>query len=281
MPIQAKLIEDSISTASVRLSTFQITLPKALLAELNTHRVLSKNASSSRAIPTSKFNQLESWTPIRWGKNQSGMQASSENLTGEDLKLAEQIWKDCIDYCKEASSKLSALGLHKQWANRMNDWHVLVDDIVTATEWDNFFNLRIHPAAQPEMDYLAKEMKHLLQNNLPKELFFGDWHLPYVTEEERKTLSLKNQLVVSTARCCRVSYNNHGGTLSTLEQDYNTYEKLGLHQNVEPKHFSPAEHQATPDNISSYGIVEFSNPLLHGNFVGWNQHRKLIEYGYL
>ncbi len=283
MPIQAKIIEDSLSEDGFRLTTFQITLPKALLAELNTHRALSKNAASSRAIPSAKFNQLESWYPLRWGKNQSGMQASQDNLEGENLEKAQKIWQDCIDYCKSASQQLAELGLHKQWANRMNDWHVLVDDIITGTDWDNFFNLRIHPAAQPEMDYLAAQMKQLLMSNKPKVLKEGKWHLPFVTEEERKVLSLKDQLVVSTARCCRVSYNNHGGTLSTLEQDYNTYEKLGLHQNVEPKHASPCEHQATPDFLmnvtdSKYNAKKWYNAGLHGNFEGWCQHRKIIEF---
>lgn len=272
--LKAKIIEDSISQQGNRITTFQITLPKALLAELNTHRVLSKNAASSRAIPIAKFNQLDSWYPLRWGKNQSGMQASQENLTGDGLLEAQKIWQDAIDYCKEASAKLSALGLHKQWTNRLNDWHVLVDDIITATEWDNFFNLRIHPAAQPEMDYLASKMKSLMQSNEPKLLRSGEWHLPFVTEEERKVLPIKDQLVVSTSRCCRVSYNNHGGGLSTLEQDYNTYEKLGLHQDIEPKHCSPAEHQATPDGFVDY----WHGYEVWGNFKGWVQHRKVIEF---
>lgn len=268
--IKAEIIADSINKYDNRLTTFQITLPKALLAELNTHRVLSKNAASSRAIPNGKFQQLPSWTPIRWGMNQSGMSAKEENLEGEALLEAQQIWEDAIYYCKRASTRLAELGLHKQWANRLNDWHIMVDDVITGTEWDNFFNLRIHPSAQPEMDYLARMMRFKMNTNIPVHLTRGRWHLPFVSEQEQLEYSIQDQLIMSTARCCRVSYNNHGGNRSTLEEDKRTYSMLGLDQDIEPKHASPCEHQATPDD-------NLREKHLYGNLKGWIQHRKVIE----
>jgi len=56
MGISAKIIQSSISPSGKRIDTLEIELPRIVLAELNTHRAISKNAESGRAIP---FTALE------------------------------------------------------------------------------------------------------------------------------------------------------------------------------------------------------------------------------
>lgn len=272
MNISAKIIADSKSEIGNRITTLQITLPKVLLAEFNTHRVFSRNFSSSRAIPVTKVTQLDSFKPLYYGKNKPGMQSQLEEI--EDKELAEKIWDDAIEYCKNASLKLSELGLHKQWSNRINDWFVMATGLVTATEFDNFFTQRIHPDAQPEMWVLATKMLEAIQNSFPETLSNNQWHLPYILTEEREFYSTHPDEYIlqriSAARCCRVSYMNHEGKVSNVTEDLTLFSKLA---GAAPNHYSPLEHQATPDTIWN----TYNDPHLQGNFYGWIQFRKLAE----
>lgn len=70
--ITAKVICDSISEAGQRITTLEIEYPRFILAELNTHKMLEKNSSSSRAIPiTRMIEQIESnmAKPLYWGES--------------------------------------------------------------------------------------------------------------------------------------------------------------------------------------------------------------------
>ena len=49
--IEAKIVADSIYKQGQRLTTFTVVFPRFILAELNTHRMLSRNSASSRARP--------------------------------------------------------------------------------------------------------------------------------------------------------------------------------------------------------------------------------------
>ena len=272
MLITSKIIADSISDiGGTRITTMQITLPKVLLPEFLTHRVFSRNFSSSRAIPTARVNNLDSFEPRRFLQNQSGMQASTEEIADPDA--ARAIWRDVIEYCKIASEKLSALNVHKQWANRVNDWHVMATGIVTSTEWENWFELRDHSDAQPEIRELAIEMRHALAGSTPNVLAHGEWHLPFITESEMSDPFFKipanaNMLKkISAARCCRVSYLKHDGTAPNVDDDLALYMRLA---GSRPLHASPLEHIATPDDQNSH-------PELHGNLRGWIQFRRMVE----
>ena len=158
---------------------------------------------------------------------------------------------------------MDKLGAHKQVCNRPLETWFNVTVIVTATEWANFYRLRNHSKAQPEIRALAEAMLEAHNQSIPRPLKRGEWHTPFVTEDELDELGLSTALKVSTARCARVSYLNNEGKRSTLEEDMKLYGRL---VGEIPRHSSPAEHQATP-----LGRDELS-----GNFVGWLQHRKLI-----
>lgn len=69
--IKAEIVADSINQQGDRLTSLLITFPRIILAEVNTHRSLSKNTSSSRAIPFRKMVeaiQSDPFIPIAWQK---------------------------------------------------------------------------------------------------------------------------------------------------------------------------------------------------------------------
>lgn len=276
--IEAKVVEDSVSMEGKRITTLQVKFPRFILPEFNTHRVFSRNFSSSRAIPVKKMIDMvrnESAMPIHWGKNQAGMQAA-EQFVGDERQMAINSWLLAAQQAADAAEAMMALGLHKQVANRVLEPFMWVNGIVTATEYDNWFDLRAHKDAQPEIHELALQMRFALNESRPKLLDIDEWHLPYVTLEERNDGYFKDKpellRKVSAARCCRVSYLKHDGTAASIADDLALCDRLA---GARPIHASPFEHQATPDTLK-HGLV-YAAPHLHGNFVGWIQHRKLIE----
>ncbi|WP_252512796.1 FAD-dependent thymidylate synthase [Acinetobacter brisouii] len=272
--ISVKIIADSINKEGKRITSFQLRYPRFIHAEFMTHRVFSRNASSSRAIPVLKvINQVRTdpAMPIHWGKNQSGMQAK-EMLTGQELKDAKQFWRHSAIQAADMAEIMADTGLHKQVANRILEPYQYIEVILTTTELDNWFELRHHDDAQPEIYVLANKMKAALESSEPRKLSIGEWHLPYITDEEREAHSTSILLQVSAARCCRVSYLLHDGQASDVEKDVALCKRLA---GSRPIHASPFEHQAQADELNTFG--SWSSPTLHGNFVGWVQHRKIIE----
>lgn len=270
--ITAKIIEDSIAESNgVRLTTLQLQYPRFIHAEFMTHRVFSRNASSSRAIPVAKvIEQVRDnpAMPIHWGKNQPGMQANDE-LDHRGQGVAVALWRKAAQEATTVAKYMNELGLHKQVVNRILEPFQYMHVIVTATEWQNFFELRAHPDAQPEIHALAIEMSKAMNASQPKALKEGHWHMPYVLPIERVRFSDDTDLLLklSAARCARVSYLTHDGKEPSVEKDLELYDRL---VGSRPLHASPIEHQATP-------MGEEGRDLWSGNFRGWLQHRQIIE----
>lgn len=273
---QVKIVADSISPDNVRLTTIQLRYPRWIHAEFLTHRVFSRNASSSRAIPVKKMIaqvRQEPATPINWGANRPGMQAK-EQLKGWRLVMAKHLWKFAAKRAANVAWLMERLGLHKQVANRILEPFQFISVIVTATEWDNFWALRCHPDAQPEIQYLAELMLNAYVASMPVERFYStnhndanNWHLPYISELERSSYRDYPEFLakLSTARCARVSYLTHDGALPDCDKD------LKLHNDLvgaEPIHASPTEHQAYPIPAGQQS---------KSNFRGWWQYRKTVE----
>jgi muconolactone delta-isomerase len=288
--ITATIVADSVSPLGVRLATLQLKYPRFVHAELMTHRVFSRNAASSRAIPVTKM-MAQVWndpaTFVEWGKNQPGMQARAE-LQGLRRWAMQKLWRVAGKVAVCFAYVGHKLGAHKQIVNRMLEPWQWMETIVTATEWENFFHLRIHPDAQPEIRCLADRIKAAMDGSMPRELRYGDWHLPYVewdwtacspgkirsrqmfqqvVEQGWHPISLLQAIKASVARCARVSFLNHDKTYPVLSKDVDLHDKLVA---GDPMHASPAEHQATP-----YG-GDFDT--LTGNLRGWVQYRKLLEH---
>lgn len=267
MIISARVIQDSTSsTTGIRLVTLALMYPRLIHSEFMTHRVFSRNASSSRAIPVKKMLELirhKPAMPVQWGSNQPGMQAGAE-LEGDDRTKAIETWMAAAASACEWAEKMLELNVHKQIVNRITEPFAHIQVLVTATEWSNFFTLRDHKDAQPEIRALAIEMKKAMESSVSTVLQPGEWHLPFVHEEELDQHPLDVLQKISTARCARVSYLNFDGTSPSIEKDMDLYDKLITSR---PIHASPCEHQATP-------LVEKD---WSGNFQGWLQYRKIVE----
>lgn len=297
MGFDAKVLADSVSPAGHRLTTLEATFPRFVLAEFNTHRVFSRNSASSRAIPVAKQLRRvldDPYVPIEFGSNKPGMQAGPA-LTGVARDGAEAEWlaarDDAVRHvlglitspadvagCEDLRACLESvqgslkepptkwLNVHKQVANRLLEpfmWHTV---IVSSTTWANFFNLRCHPDAQPEIRLIATKMRDAVERSVPTRLEPGEWHLPLVGEAEREeTASAEELAKVSIGRCARVSYLTHDGTRD-LAADVALYDRL-----LESGHMSPMEHVARPMTAAELERSGWS-----GNFQGWIAHRKLI-----
>lgn len=264
-----KIICDSInSVTGKRITTFQVSLWKLLLAEWNTHRQFSRNAASSRAVPAKKMREMVLKTPfmpVHWGKNQKGMQAQEE-LSGIHLIIAKLIWKLTSRAVCLSHWTLEKIGLHKQVCNRLIEPWLAANVVVTATDFENFFKLRDHADAQPEISDIARKMHILYDQSVPQVLHPGEWHIPYILPDEEE-LEVIEKVRISAGRCARVSYYYHDGQRSKWEQDLNICKRLMA---SEPQHASPFEHQA----------MAYTEDTKSGNFSGgWIQHRKLVEVG--
>lgn len=284
MTISAKIIADSRGTFAPRLTTLQLRYPKFIHGEAMTHRVFSRNASSSRAIPVERLIQdviNDPVYPSHWGANQKGMSADAE-CNGKVLarildngiayeQSREQAWDEAREIAIEYARAFATAGYHKQIVNRLLEPFCHINVVVSSTQWSNFFALRRHPAAQPEMRILADAIYEAMSCSVPVYLEPDEWHTPYVTREEDLPLFEKDMLLqrisASVARCARVSYLTQEGTKPNLTEDIALAERL---LKAQPLHASPAEHQATPSD-------NWKGPSLGANFgEHWVQYRHTL-----
>ena len=300
--------------------------PRFIHSEFMTHRMFSRNSSSSRAVPTAKLlEEVRSddfAVPIFWGKNKAGMQAAEELASiprdgnaWSDKQSAQFYWRVAADHAASSAELLSAVGAHKQIVNRILEPFLHINTLVSATEWDNFFGLRLHKDAQPEMQALARAMWEARQGSVPVHLEHGQWHLPFIDDAARagcraaadhyhsglsgaraRTEATEHSLLrsVSVARCARLSYmSNVTDKRSMVEEDLALYDRL---VGAQPMHASPAEHQATPDGTQypltqdteychpdcpastrwRLEVAKWQHPDEHGNYRGWRQLRRML-----
>lgn len=296
--IFVEVLADSINSEHDRLTSFHAHYPRIVLAELNTHKIIQKNSSSSRAVPVkNELSLLKSnpFIPSFWGKNQSGMQAH-ELLPEDKQKECEIIWKQILKYVTGKVKKLNAIGLHKQIANRWLETAQYMNTILTATEWDNFLALRNHDMAEPHLHELAKCINIALETSKPQLLNPGEWHLPFINAvrnsegileyfDDTKKLLLEEAKKISASCCAQVSYRKAD---TSLEKANNIFDKL---INSDPGHFSPTEHLGTPIDYlllnkedktwhDTLGITHMDRKynLWSAGFCGWIQYRKELEH---
>lgn len=316
--IKAKVIADSVSVDNHRITSFEIEFPRFILAEFLTHRELSRNTSSSRAIPVSKMlDSIENniAMPTYWGVMQSGMQAENE-VNSDEAWWYQERWKFAFDEMKYRTKQLSGLlggkehfmqPLHKQIANRLTEPFQMIKMVTTATNWDNFFNLRIHRDSQPEICMLAYKMYQALQDSKPTLLHEDEWHLPYfktvrcnveptfkevtmykfISDNEYANNCLYNKdnaIKLSAANCASVSYRNEVLDSERADKIFDMLIKSDV------IHASPFEHIVKPivkSNVHEHalivmdetvGITHINNDgtLCSGNLKGWISYRHLL-----
>ena len=270
--ITAKVIADSINETGQRLTTFELEFPRLILSECNTHGAIEKNTSSSRAIPVSKMLDhilQQNLKPIYFGSKKSGMQAGDE-LDGNDLINAKLFWEAALFDAVTWATELDECGVAKEVSNRITEPYQLIKAVWSATDWDNFFNLRLEKDADPNICMLAYKMYEALSISEPILLKKGDFHLPYVGKYDipvvysdlggyeyetgynvfyydseadhtvEHVLTLEEAIKYSVASCAQVSYRSEGMTLEKAEKIWNMLVKS------EVVHASPLTHIATP-----------------------------------
>ena len=293
--ISVKIIADSIGPEGQRITTWELEYPRFIHAELMTHRMFSRNAASSRAIPIQKMMELvdkETAMPVQWGLNQAGMQAGEQH---NSPSICERVWNMAAQSAIDSAENLDNIGLHKQIVNRVLEPFQRMKTIVTATEYDNWYHLRNHTDAQPEIHVLAAEMWKELNLSEPEPLGDGEWHVPYVETwrasdgdapleyfADGVSIPLEDALKISASCCAQVSYRRLDEGLDKAIMIYNMLIES------QPVHASPIEHQASPMRWpSSYPpAVDWEEGVTHmdkegnfwsGNLKGWIQHRQLIK----
>lgn len=271
--------------------TIRMRYPRIIHAEVMTHRVFSRNARSSRAVPVkTMLDEIRNtpFVPWHWGKNQSGMQAG-EPLDATAVRHAIMHWNDMRNAALNGAIALTNLGLHKQISNRPLEPFMWIDTLITSTEWSNFLWLRDHEAAEPHLRDLARLVKVAIDGAEVQTLEPGKWHLPYIIADDRRALyamiskhpECKDRVgawqwlcKLSAARCARISYKPFDGDASN-ERELERYDSLVSSDRV---HASPTEHQAMPDRMDpdypNSGKWEYPNQ--RGNFTGYIQFRKTV-----
>lgn len=307
MTIIAKIIADSINPWGKRITTFELEYPRIIHSEFMTHRMFSRNAASSRAIPISKVVEQVKTNPampFKWGKNQSGMQAKEE-LSTDQQKAAEALWLASRDEAVRYATAMMQLRLHKQVVNRVLEPYQHIKVVMTTTEYENWKWLRLHHDADPTICELARVMDVARNESVPQELLEGMWHLPYIYhssildgvqyyyDDDANQVTLEQAQKISCSSCAQVSYRKLD---TSLEKAEDIYAKL---VESEPVHASAFEHVAQVvqfDNLCNTDLIEQgitsvrTNPvdvendsqlitaLCSGNFTGgWVQYRQFIS----
>lgn len=258
--IGAKILADSVCNGH-RLTTFECTFPRVILAEFNTHRMISRNAASSRAIPVEKMIQRVIDDPFipDFRLNQKGMQAG-ELLDEFGAEQAVRDWLSARDKMVAVATNMHGLNIHKQYINRLLEPWMWATVIASATDWANFFHLRCDPAAEPSFQKLALIMRDQYESHEPRRLTRNEAHLPLVGDIDEGWL-ISEVCQISVGRCARVSYLTHDGKRDPVA-DIELCKRL-----AESGHWSPFEHAARAMDDDAY----------YGNFQGWKQFRKELD----
>jgi hypothetical protein len=303
MSYAVDVLADSVSPDGVRLTTLKVTFPRFILAEVNTHRMLSRNSASSRAIPPEQQIQRvidDPFVPETFNKRVKGM-GVGEALGDYDAERARMTWLESAEQAIHAAETLVGLDCDKSRINRLLEpflWHTA---IISATEWSNFFALRDHPAAQPEFQIVARMMRDAMDLSTLEEIDYDEWHTPLVNKSERSVAlahgdHMWDELAWGSAgRCAKVSYDTQDN-YETPSDSVDRARKLGS-----VGHVSPHEHPARPftkqewtevmalqeeyrigcDSLPGWGPFDQSyhdSLEFCGNFRGWVQLRKSIEH---
>lgn len=312
--ISAKVIAHSHNGRGNEIVTFELEYPRIIHSELMTHRLFSRNAASSRAIPVKTLIEMvrnEPAMPYRFGANQPGMQdkgVEHDGIVGAGY-TGREWWSLAALSAARFAEELAEAGYHKQIANRLLEPFQRMKTVLTTTELENFWWLRVDADADPTIEALAKDMYIAYTESEAELLQPGEWHTPYVNhvryddgevlyyvegdrdEYEMVFLTVEEAKAISSSCCAQVSYRRLN---STKDKALDIYGRLLSGQKV---HASPFEHQATPMQLKQEdgwhdpdvnvpqepytweeGITHMdrSCALWSGNLKGFVQHRQLL-----
>lgn len=142
--INAKIIADSICNGH-RITTMLVIYPRSIHSEMCRHRMQSRNTASSRAIPTKKMIEMiqnDPFIPIAWQEQHTGMQGTKYITDPERIQLEVDDWISDRDYAIRKAIGRMNRGITKQIINRPLEAWAWTTELITATEWENFYHLR-------------------------------------------------------------------------------------------------------------------------------------------
>jgi len=305
-----KIICDSKNEFGQRCISAICTFPRYLLAEINTHRMLSRNSASSRAIRFERMVesvQKNPFIPKKWQRDHTGMQGT-EYFTQEEINIKNLVhhWLSARDNAIAEATRLNKLGVTKQLCNRYLEPFMYHTALITATELENFFALRAEDMAEVHLQELAYKYLDACNASEPKLLKAGEWHIPFGDQfDNEQLISIAHyqltkfkpdfapsvhdlqpvlddlQVKLATVRCARISYVTPGS-----EQKINYTADLELHDRLASSgHWSAFEHctraMSQTDFEGSETRFNFNTQQMelgwYGNFRGFIQYRKMFE----
>lgn len=305
MTVKVDFIQGSTSffNKDTPITTLVCEYPRAIHAQLLTHRVFSKNSSSTRAVPIKKAIKNVKANPAKyiWTENQSGMQGAVITDPDKLFKINSAYEMAMLAACSFTEilglpEDEQGLNVHKQNAGRLIEPYQNIRICLTSTEWDNWDWLRNDADAQGEIKELAQAIHQAKIDNAHKYLVLGadEWHLPFINRTSNpktldieyfhpltsKQLTLEQAKNLSMSLCAQISFRNADYSdekTNTVIQRLFTGNKI---------HASPSEHQAAPINHPSFTNSEYwPEGVTHidrignywsGNFKHWIQLRQLL-----
>jgi len=253
----AEVLADSIAPGCPRLTSLKVRFPHIILPQVLTHRVFSRNTSSSRAIPVARLIadvERDPFIPREWRYSADRGMQPGEVMSAEDAEESLADWTDALRFNRGRARKMAKRGNSKEHVNRILEPYAHVSMIITATEWENFLKLRLDSHSQIEIRDLAEAIRDAMAASTPRQLGIGNWHLPYGDSGYPDE---------SAACCARISYDSHDGGRASAAANQRLAKML-----KGEGHWSPFENQAR------VGM----NGAWRGNFTGnWEQNRKMME----
>ncbi len=189
MGFKIKIIMHSVSPKGKELVTYKLRFPCEILAEVNTHTILSKSAQSMRAVPYPEVRRMileDPWIPP-FGTRKAGMVAGEE-LRGQEAETARRIWLDQRGAAIKAADQLSEMRTAKQVVNRLIQPWAWTNQVLTGTDWPNFFAQRTDTNAHPAFQRLSRAMWVAYSRSVPVRLDYNEWHAPFVGHGSQQQL---------------------------------------------------------------------------------------------
>lgn len=251
--MEVKILLDSLNPYNeTRLTTFYLVYPQICHQHILTHRMFSRNAMSLRAISTSRVRDFNLVYPT-WTLERKGMQGDE---AGTDVALvANQLLEEMYEANLYYAKALTELGIHHQNVNEYLRPFINIHVILSATDLDNFFNLRCSKETKPDTRILAEKMKAALEESQPT---YRYKHIPLAETFDNDDLTEYDINLISAARLARYSYMKW---TDDIEKDKVLGKRLMM-----DKHASPFEHIAYASEEQKY----------FANFFCWVQWRKIL-----
>lgn len=317
--IQAKIVAGSRNPFNdKKLVTFQISLPRIILAELNTHRMLVSNASSSRAIPFSKKVEAVSndpFIPIAWQKSHSGMQGSEYHTDKLNIEAKNGEWLIARNHAINQATQLDGMGVTKQLCNRLLEPFEYIDVVISGTEWENFFSLRCpayYGVYRSQKDLFVTDVDkrrrpfHDVPNSSQAEIHIqalaelmwdayngydykmlepGEWHIPFeeTISDESIWPHINHEDEIELIQCKVATAICARGSYGkfegkSIEDDIKLHDRL-----LAERHMSPFSHSAkcpTHDEYEKYSDTKYVGQDKPRELGWFSQFHGFMSYRY-